>query len=431
MVKKQNVLVFPCGSEIGLEVHAALKYEKSVTLFGASSVDDHGRMVFRRYIGGLPYCSDDGFDGDLQAVIDRHDIDVVIPAHDSVLLYLAENRDKFSAKVLAPDAGVCHVCRSKKRTYDALGGAGFVPAYYASPADVPAFPVFMKPDIGQGSQGVVLAPDKAACEAALQHDAGLLLCEYLPGAEYTIDCYTSRTGELLFCSPRERMRTKSGISVRSKNVSLGDKVRDIAETISSRIGMQGVWFFQLKEAADGTLKLLEVAPRVAGSMSVHRVMGVNFVLLGLFELMGFDVAVIPPAIGDIEVDRALSSRYVHSFDYDTVYLDLDDTLIVDGELNETVLMFVYQCKRLGRRVRLITRHFQQPDLTLEALAVHTSLFSDVIWITDTRPKSSFIGEGERAIFIDDSYKERLDVARTKGIPAIGPDAVEALLDWRR
>ena len=44
-----NVLVFPCGSEIGLEIHAALRHAKDIRLHGASSVDDHGEFAYRRY----------------------------------------------------------------------------------------------------------------------------------------------------------------------------------------------------------------------------------------------------------------------------------------------------------------------------------------------------------------------------------------------
>ena len=44
-----NVLVFPCGSEIGLEIHAALRHAKDICLHGASSVSDHGEFVYARY----------------------------------------------------------------------------------------------------------------------------------------------------------------------------------------------------------------------------------------------------------------------------------------------------------------------------------------------------------------------------------------------
>ena len=44
-----NVLVFPCGSEIGLEVNNSLKYDKHINLYGLSSVPCHGKFVFQNY----------------------------------------------------------------------------------------------------------------------------------------------------------------------------------------------------------------------------------------------------------------------------------------------------------------------------------------------------------------------------------------------
>lgn len=38
---KSKVLVFPCGSEIGLEIHNSLKWSTHIDLWGGSSVNDH------------------------------------------------------------------------------------------------------------------------------------------------------------------------------------------------------------------------------------------------------------------------------------------------------------------------------------------------------------------------------------------------------
>ena len=58
---KKNILVFPCGSEVALEIHRSLRYSSHFNLIGASSVDDHGRFVFESYIDGLPFFTDEGF----------------------------------------------------------------------------------------------------------------------------------------------------------------------------------------------------------------------------------------------------------------------------------------------------------------------------------------------------------------------------------
>ena len=50
-----NILVFPCGSEIGLEVYNSLFCQKDINLIGVNSVNDNGRFVYQNYIGDAPY----------------------------------------------------------------------------------------------------------------------------------------------------------------------------------------------------------------------------------------------------------------------------------------------------------------------------------------------------------------------------------------
>ena len=51
----KNILVFPCGSEIALEIYRSLRYSTHFKLIGANSLDDHGKFVFETYIGGVPF----------------------------------------------------------------------------------------------------------------------------------------------------------------------------------------------------------------------------------------------------------------------------------------------------------------------------------------------------------------------------------------
>ena len=94
-----NVLVFPCGSEIGLEVHNALKYDKHINLVGLSSVSSHGRVVYKNYIEGISFITSDTFMEELNKIIEDNNIDVLIPAYDDVILYLSERRDELKCKL--------------------------------------------------------------------------------------------------------------------------------------------------------------------------------------------------------------------------------------------------------------------------------------------------------------------------------------------
>ena len=91
-----NVLVFPCGSENASEIHQALMHSIHVRLFGASSVDDHGRQLFDSYNGNLPRIDDERFDQAFAALLDDWQIDLVFATHDTVQAYLSERVERFA-----------------------------------------------------------------------------------------------------------------------------------------------------------------------------------------------------------------------------------------------------------------------------------------------------------------------------------------------
>lgn len=174
--------------------------------------------------------------------------------------------------------------------------------------------------------------------------------------------------------------------------------------------------------------LMEVAARGGGTMGLSRNLGVNFMMLSLYDRMGIDVGVINNNF-EIEVDRALFSRYKINIDYNTVYIDFDDTILIKDQVNSEMMRYVYQEKNKSKKVILITKHETDIYQTLEDFAISPKLFDEIIWLKKTDNKYKYMKE-KSAIFIDDSYAERKEVFEQLSIPVFGIDAVESLLDWR-
>lgn len=423
-----NVLVFPCGSEIGLEVNEALKRDKHIELFGLSSVPCHGSFVYKNYIEGISFISSDSFLDELNAVIDEYNIDVLIPAYDDVILFLSEKRDELNCRLVTSDKETCLTARSKVRTYEALKEYSFVPKTYAieeiSPEDLP---LFAKPDIGQGSQGAFKVETMQDLDLIRNASEKYVICEMLPGNEYTVDCFTDSHRQIISMSMRQRTRIRNGISVNTIAVSLPEEVRQIGEEINSTIEFDGVWFFQVKQDSCGKYKLLEIAPRVAGSMSMSRVRGFNYILNSVYQTMGYQVCGISRQIEHVEEDRALSNEYRLDIKYDTVYVDLDDTLVVNNKVNTEVIAFLYQCLNSGKTIKLISRHARKEQDTLREHHIDEALFDEIIHVEDDVPKSRLIKE-DTAIMIDDSFRERKDVSENCGIHVFDIDCIPALMD---
>ena len=302
-MKQLNVLVFPGGTEIGLEIWRSLKDCKDIRLYSAGSeVSNHAPFAFARHFN-LPSVHEDNWLETLNRIVVDQNIDYVFPAHDDAIVALAENSDRIKAGIVSSPARTCRIARSKLLTYKALSDVVPVPFVYENPEMIDHYPVFVKPDKGEGSRDVHVAYSRDQVLHLLGEGQGYVVTEFLPGEEFTVDCFSDRENGLLFCGARQRTRTRSGISMSSRPVR--EKLfHEYARAISAKIDFSGAWFFQMKKDRKGMLKLLEIAPRIAGTMALHRVLGINFALLSIYEQERILLTILANHV-DVEIDRAL------------------------------------------------------------------------------------------------------------------------------
>lgn len=427
MDKKQtHVLIFPAGEINSVELHDALSSCVNIKVFGGSSVDRHGPYIFKNYIGGLPFIHDEQFFEKFNKVLKQHGIDIIFPTHDTIATFFADNQDRLRAKVIVADKKTSAICRDKQKTYDLFADTSFVPHIFSGDDNITSFPIFIKPKIGQGSVGtrVVGSSDELVAVDAEEN----VISEFLPGEEYTVDCLTDKNGKLAVISPRSRDRTLAGVSVAGQSKSVTKEIQHIADTINERLTFSGLWFFQIKKDAKGDFKLLEISTRCAGTMCLTRVLGANLPLLSVYVALGYDVAATMNPY-HVKVDRTLINRYEIDYDYDTVYLDFDDTVIVDQRVHPYTLLFIYQCQSAGKKIYLITKHAEDISATLRRYKLDEQLFTRIIHL---RPEEHKIEEinPKKAIFIDNAFQERKLVQEAFNIPVFDVDAIEVLLDWR-
>lgn len=419
-----NVLIFPCEGN-GNELHDALSYCFNINVYGASSVTRHGQYIYKNYYSSLPYITDSNFIDEFNRYLKVNAIDVIMPQHDTVALFLAENADKIQAKIVQGNVRTNRICRSKILTHELFSDCGFVPLRYKELNQV-VYPAFAKPDIGEGGHGAfVVEREEALWNTSFDE---YLVTEYLPGKEYTVDCLTDKNGTLRYVSPRIRNRTMAGISVAGHTEIPSEEIMRIAETINSRMTFEGLWYFQLKADGEGQLKLMEVSVRCAGGMCLTRAKGVNLPLLSVYIALGQEVTVFDNG-RNVEMDRALIGRYNVHIDYNHVYIDFDDTITLRGEINPLAMFFLYQCRNKGIHVYLLTRHIDDIWTSLAKYAISEKLFDEIINVPDEKPKSDYIEQTD-SIFIDNMFKERFDVKQKCKIPVFDADAFEFLLDWR-
>ena len=129
--------------------------------------------------------------------------------------------------------------------------------------------------------------------------------------------------------------------------------------------------FQVKKNAKGIPVLMEIAPRIAGAMAMFRSFGVNLPLLTIYEAFRLPVTILlPPSTYDVRImDKAYSNRYeVKGLNYDTVYVDLDDTLVLRQQRVHTKLVrFLFQCFIANKQIVLVTRSEDDPNEVLRQI----------------------------------------------------------------
>jgi hypothetical protein len=423
---KKNILVFPCGSEIGLDIYSSVCYSTYFHLIGGSSVDDHGKFVYEDYIPDIPFANSPEFIPSLARIVKERSIDAIYPAMDLVITILKEHESELGCRVIASPVETTEICLSKDLTYKKLDGSIRIPKVYNSnEIPVDEFPVFAKPKIGYGAKGTKKLNNQEEVDNFIIGKKDILIVEYLPGEEFTVDCFTDKDGNLLYSAARKRNRIKDGISVNTFFVEEQQEFNLIAEIINSKIKFRGAWFYQVKRDRNGQLCLLEIASRLGGSSLLSRAVGVNFALLSLFDAFNYKVGVFKNDY-KVELDRALENKYKTDLQFDSVYCDYDDCLILNKKnVNVQLVGFLYKCINEGKKIVLLSKH--DGDLNQELKVFRLDhLFDEVLHIDQQANKADYI-DSIRAIFIDDSNAERLNIKTRLNIPVFSPDMIDVLI----
>lgn len=90
----KNILIFPCGSEIALEVYHSLNKPIHFKLIGANSVSDHGRFIFEKYIGDMPLVSSPDLITRIKQIVADYSIDYIYPTMNNVIAILKSMKIK-------------------------------------------------------------------------------------------------------------------------------------------------------------------------------------------------------------------------------------------------------------------------------------------------------------------------------------------------
>jgi carbamoyl-phosphate synthase large subunit len=114
-----------------------------------------------------------------------------------------------------------------------------------------------------------------------------LVSEYLPGEEFSVDCLCNH-GKCIVAVPRLRSKMNNGISVEGEFVFDQDIIA-YSTRIVEAIGLHGNIGVQVKKSSSGEYRILEINPRVQGTIVAALGAGINLPLLAVRQEFGMKI----------------------------------------------------------------------------------------------------------------------------------------------
>jgi carbamoyl-phosphate synthase large subunit len=114
----------------------------------------------------------------------------------------------------------------------------------------------------------------------------LIVTEYLPGLEYTVDVFKNEEENIII--PRKRNKIRSGISFEGQVEKHEDIIKH-SLLISQKLNLEYCFGFQFKLDQNGVPKILECNPRVQGTMVLSTIAGVNIIYNAIKSILNEEI----------------------------------------------------------------------------------------------------------------------------------------------
>jgi len=226
-------------------------------------------------------------------IVKKHRVSLVLPMTDLDIRSLSRQRAKFDAlgcSVMIGSEESIMLCRDKSSFQDVLSSAGLATIRTMTLEEFrtnPFYPCFVKPLRGSASVGTsVINNDKELKAHVATFGELLVVQEYVPGQEFTVDVFRDRKGEVHCVVPRLRMVIRSGEV--EKGITVRDEhVIEATTKLASLLGdVWGVFCCQCKRETGGPPRFFEVNPRFGGGSPLSIAAGANLPRYVLQEVLG-------------------------------------------------------------------------------------------------------------------------------------------------
>lgn len=287
-----RVLVTGAGGPAAIAVMKSLRSDTSITLI-AADMDPWAAGLYLVPAAARTLIPAGLAPGFAEALLQRcvaMAIDIVIPTVDDELRPLGAARARYAAagaELLLPPDLALGLTLDKLALAQCCADVVRVPRTESFAVADPAawtYPVIVKPRTGSGSRDISLVKSAQAL-ATLARSADLIIQEYLPGQEYSIDVLADRSGHVIAAVPRVREKVDSGVSVAGRTVR-DRELEKFGTAVVLRTGLTYIANVQCRKDRAGRPALLEVNPRAPGALPLTVASGVDMPRLALDMIRG-------------------------------------------------------------------------------------------------------------------------------------------------
>ncbi len=324
MIEVQSPLACLCtsvGNEGFVSVYSALKafYKEYIKVIGCDIRPDAYGLYLADKGFLVPKREEPDFAEKLIEIAQREACSVILPLSTFDQEYFAANRaifEKRGMRVVVSDFFAVSIANDKLKLYEALKDgcvpiADYQPVYDQSSLlaglkklGYPTKPVVFKLCHSTAARGLVIVrekttifesihrnsgPPEVSSEELLQilpylNDDNAILCEYLPGDEYSVDVLSLR-GNPIVSIVRKRYSSFGGLATHAEVVE-DLEIQGLAESVVRTVGLSYTSNVQFRKNSAGIPCLMEVNPRIPGTIGLTVEAGVNMPALALELAVG-------------------------------------------------------------------------------------------------------------------------------------------------
>jgi len=315
----KNILVSGASGIVGYGILRSLRRSgKELRLIGTTIYDDSVAQGFCDVFEQAPLTTDERYIDWLSTVIRKHHADLIIPGIEADMYKWVEHVEeieKTGAKVLLNNPELIALCKDKWVFYEKLHNTG-TPYVIETSLDRDfdtlagrfGLPFLLKPRNGFASRGIARA-DCAETFSKHRHDMGsVLMAQPIVGKEdeeYTTSAFCDGKGGFFASMTLRRRLSKEGFTEKAE-VARVDEITGALTDLCGHLNPVGPTNFQFRNH-NGTMKLLEVNPRVSSATSIRTAFGYNECLMAVEYFLEGKTPAQPP----IRQGRAV--RYTDDF----------------------------------------------------------------------------------------------------------------------